>query len=56
MAVGGRAIPSEEGKAESFAGEVATRILDVDPSLCDDVDVDDHDDIEEDPVGDDDPV
>lgn len=39
------------GRAESFAGEeVATRILDVDPFLYDDADIDDHADIEEDPV------
>ena len=43
--------------AESFAGEeVATRILDVDPSLYDDVDVDDLDDTEDDPTGDDVPI
>lgn len=43
--------------AESFAGEeIATRILDVDPLLYDDVDVDNHADIEGDPIGDDDPI
>ena len=36
------------GRAESFAGEeVATRILDVDPSLYDDADLDDLDDTED---------
>lgn len=44
-------------EAETFVGEeVATHILDVDPSLYDDVDVDDLDDTEDDPTGDDDPI
>ena len=43
--------------AEAFAGEeVASRILDVDPSLYDDVDLDDLDDAEDDSTGDDDPI